>query len=76
MILEQDQEVTSLKTKIEELSPVVTDSRTKVEIRPSWLQEGPIEKFDKCSIFPIPTLSLPQKISYYNGKERKIFEVI
>lgn len=69
MFLEQEQEVTSLKTKIEELSPVVTDSKTKVEKRPSWLEEGPVEKFDKCSLFPIPTINLPAKISYYNGKK-------
>lgn len=64
---QQEEETSSLKTKLVELSPDVFDSRTQIEKKPSWLPEGPIQKFDKC-VVTIPAKGVPNKISYYNGK--------
>ncbi|CAH1118614.1 unnamed protein product [Phaedon cochleariae] len=60
---EDNEDVGSMKIKLQELSPDVGDSLSLTK-RPSWLQES-VNKMDVCK-FPIPHKVVPQKLTFYS----------
>ncbi|XP_074039685.1 uncharacterized protein [Leptinotarsa decemlineata] len=59
---EREDEDISMKIKLQELAPDVTDD-ISLSKRPSWLQDE-INKMDMCK-FPIPHRVMPEKVSFY-----------